>query len=376
MRKSFLSNYFSMGYIKSNIFFIIYNIIKRIKFSKYPSVLQLPVTNKCNLNCVMCNVPNIDTKNEFSVNGLENILDDKIFSKIKAVGVNGGEPFILKNIEEYVRVILKLKKLKSIHIISNGYFTNIIQEKIKIISEMCTSRNIKLNISISLDGVGKVHDSIRGNSNSFINAIRTINVLRNSNYCDSINVTCTVVKQNVEYLSELQVFCDENDIDIKYRLGIENNRIDNMSMFQEYHIESDLRMLMLTREFFYKKIFESKIIRDMYKYWSIFEFLVRDEKVRHLGCIWKKDGITLSPKGEVFYCATKSKKIGELPKEKGIDIYFDKNNIKYRKNLIEKECDNCIHDYTGPASFKSIIQFYSFLITKRTWVISMRRLLK
>lgn len=370
------SKYFNYSFIKSNIRFILVNIIKKFKLNKYPTVIQLPITNKCNLKCVMCNVPNIDTKNEFSVKTFERILNDTIFSKVKAVGINGGEPFILSNLDEYIDVILNLRKLKAIHIISNGFFVDKIQDKIKLISKKCKEKDVKLYVSISLDGVGEVHDKIRGKKSSFANAIRTIDFLRNSEYCDSLNVTCTVVKQNVDYLSELQVFCEENNIDIKYRLGIENSRIDNYSKYQEYHIESDSRTKMLAREFFYKKIFESNNINDMYKYWSIFEFLTNDKKIRHLGCMWKNDGITLTPQGGIYYCATKSKKIGDILKDSGKEIYLDKKNINYRKELVAHECNKCIHDYSGVIKIRSIIKFYKFIINRRTWTRKMRRLTK
>lgn len=62
----------------------------------YPHTLQFPITNKCNLDCVMCNIHGNDSKNELSKDEISRILQDSIFKKVESVGVNGGEPFILK----------------------------------------------------------------------------------------------------------------------------------------------------------------------------------------------------------------------------------------------------------------------------------------
>jgi len=57
---------------------------------KYPKVIQLPITYKCNSRCVMCNIWKMNKKNELSSEEFAKILKDEIFQKVEFVGINGG----------------------------------------------------------------------------------------------------------------------------------------------------------------------------------------------------------------------------------------------------------------------------------------------
>lgn len=360
-------NYFSFTFVKNNIVFFMYNIYKSVRFTKYPTVIQLPVLSKCNYKCVMCDVPGMDPRGDFSAEELKSYLSDGIFKNVKAVGVNGGEPFMLANIEEYISSVLTLKNLRSIHIITNSSYPDKIHEKLLIIYRMCHQKGVKVNVSLSIDGFGVIHDKVRGVDGAFEKFEVTRNSLEKGRHYDSIDYSCTVSRDNVHYLSELDMFAKHINIPLKYRLAIDNKRINNHDKFDDFSVTCNHRFLMITREFFYKKMFDTLNVRDMFKYWSIFEFLNNDQKKRHLGCSWKNDGITLDPKGNLYYCATRSEKIGSLKESKGQEIYFSKNNLNYRKSIVENECNTCIHDYAGGASISSLFSFYRFFLMKKFW---------
>ena len=66
-----------------------------------------------------------------------------------------------------------------------------------------------------------------------------------------------------------------------------------------------------------------------------------------MGCHWQENGITMDSRGDLYYCAVESDKIGGLRENKGTDIFFADKNIEYRKKIVAEDCDNCIHDYDG-----------------------------
>lgn len=57
---------------------------KKYNMRKYPEVLQFPITNNCNSKCVMCNVTSNILHNEMSVEDFSKVINDPIFSNIKA----------------------------------------------------------------------------------------------------------------------------------------------------------------------------------------------------------------------------------------------------------------------------------------------------
>lgn len=97
---------------------------RRCKIVEYPETIQLPITYKCNFDCVMCGMHHMINRKDFSAHDLKTILSDKLFSKVKYIGINGGEPFLKNDLCECINVMIDtIPDLKILYFISNGYFT-------------------------------------------------------------------------------------------------------------------------------------------------------------------------------------------------------------------------------------------------------------
>jgi len=325
---------------------------------KHPKVIQLPITYNCNAACVMCNIWKMDHSGEMTVGEFSRFLKDQIFSEVESVGINGGEPSLVPNLNEYADEILKLPKLKSLNIISHGFSPKPLFLQLEKIYSSCRKKNIPFHISISLDGVGSVHEKVRGRKKSFERTKSTIDeILNNPNkYCDSFDIGCTIVKQNIDNLVELDTFAKLNGYNIRYRLGIDNKRIQSDLIRENFTvIYSPLRQS--AKEFFHYLMSISGDLNLQYKNYAILDWLCLEMPKRLLGCAWKDEGITLDSRGELYYCAVASKSIGSLRQKGGEDIFFDSKNISYRQSIVNNECDNCIHDYHGTPQLKDLIIF-------------------
>lgn len=327
---------------------------------KYPKVIQLPITYNCNARCVMCNIWQMDHSGEATVEEFAKFMQDDIFKKVEAVGINGGEPSLVPNLFEYADEILKLPSLKSLNIISHGFSPKPLFKNIEKIYSACKEKGINFHVAISLDGVGEIHDIVRGRPHVFEKTTETIDeIIKNQHkYCDSYDIGCTIVSQNIAYLIELDTYAKSKNYNIKYRLGIDNKRIESDKLRDQYSvIYSPLRQS--AKEFFHYQMSQTKDLANRFKYYSIFSWLNSKNPQRMLGCTWKDEGITLDARGELYYCAVASDSIGSLRKEKGEKIFFDDKNIEYRKSIIKNNCDGCIHDYSGQPEFKNVLKFLS-----------------
>lgn len=324
---------------------------------KYPKVIQLPITYKCNSKCVMCNIWKMDSDNEMNLESFSKVLKSDLFKKVVAVGINGGEPSLVKQLPEYIDVVLKLPKLKSLSIISHGFNQKMLLPKLKAIYQKCKKDGVTFNVSISLDGVGDIYNTVRGLKVFDITASTIDEINKNkSQYCDAFDVGCTVIKHNVNYLSELSEYARSKNINIKYRLGISNKRIESNKLLNDFSVFND-KNVQTTKEFFYSRIGQEKKLYDKFKYFSIYYFLNNNYSKRLFGCFWQNEGITLDSKGNIYYCAVESDKIGNLLNDDGVSTFFLAENLKYRQNIIDTKCDNCIHDYAGNPKFSNIIPF-------------------
>ncbi|MBD3789208.1 MAG: radical SAM protein [Campylobacterales bacterium] len=333
---------------------------------KYPKVIQLPITYNCNARCVMCNIWQMDHSGEATVEEFAKFMNDDIFKEVEAVGINGGEPSLIPNLPEYAREILSLPKIKSLNIISHGFSQRPLLKSLEAIYKMCCEKGVSFHVAISLDGVGEVHNTVRGKPNVFEKTTSTIDeIIKNqSKYCDSYDIGCTIVKQNIDYLVELDTYAKSKKYNIKYRLGIDNKRIESDKLRDQYSvIYSPLRQS--AKEFFHYQMSQAKDLANRFKYYAIFSWLNSKNPKRMLGCAWKDEGITLDSRGELYYCAVASDSIGSLRKEKGEKIFFDDKNIEYRKSIIKNSCDGCIHDYNGQPEFKNVLKFLSDIFKDR-----------
>lgn len=311
-------------------------------FHNKPVELQLPITYKCNFDCVMCGMKTLIKNRDFTSQELAAILENKLFSNIKSVGVNGGEPFLKKDLENYIDVICKkLPSLENIYIITNGFLTNIILDKLCILKKICSQYNVLLNISVSVDGIGEIQNMHRGNSLSSKMTFATIdNILSDKDkYCDSLNCICTITKQNIEYINEVEAWAIEKKVLVNYNIATIHKRINNDYKYDDFSIFTDEHARLLAEEFFYAKFRETK----SEKYYAIYLY-IRDKK-RYAPCIYRNRGVTLTPNNELLYCATFSKEIGNALENDAYELYF--KNKEYKKVLKKEYCSNCSHYIYG-----------------------------
>lgn len=345
---------------------------------KHPKVVQLPLTYKCNSKCVMCNIWKMDYSNEMTVEEFSLYLKDPIFKEVTSVGINGGEPSLIKNLPSYAEEICKLPSLTSLNIISHGFNTDKLKKALKEIYLICKRHNKNFHVSISLDGVDEVHNIVRGieGKGVFRKTFPTILEIRDNqaDYCDSFDIGCTIVKQNVDYLVELDTFLKINSLEnkIKYRLGIDNKRIESDQIKDQYSVIFDKLNIdyspvkQSAKEFLLDRMSTSKKISDKFKYFSLFYWLNSSKPKRLLGCLWQEDGITMDARGKLFYCAVASEEIGDLRSgKKGENIFFDEKNILHRKEILKNRCNECIHDYAGKTHISNILIFIKYTLNRR-----------
>jgi MoaA/NifB/PqqE/SkfB family radical SAM enzyme len=312
---------------------------KEKKLNHFPSVIQFPITYKCNFNCVMCGMKELSNKKDMTIDELKHILNDKLFSEIKAVGINGGEPFLRRDFKEYMIAIMDaLPSLEAFNIISNGFMTNKILDDLEFVKHETTKRNIKLNLSISIDGIGDMQDFHRGKQGAFANASNTIKALKKDlcKYVDSLDVICTITKYNISRINEVLVWSEDMDIEVEYNIATVNRRINNLDKEKDFSIQEDKHSKMLATEFFY--CLYRKTNKE--KYFAIFLYLQTGK--RYAPCPHQyNEWVTVLPDGEIEFCATQSKRLGNGCEHSPYDIV--QNNTEYLYEIRDTHCRTCSH---------------------------------
>jgi MoaA/NifB/PqqE/SkfB family radical SAM enzyme len=118
-------------------------------------------TYRCNAHCQMCNIwhnPSLKAE-EFEPSILE-----KLPAGMARLNITGGEPSIREDLLNIVEILDK--KTRRLEISTNGFFTDRLVEIAK--------RFPHLTIRVSVEGLPRRNDELRGTENGFDHALRTV----------------------------------------------------------------------------------------------------------------------------------------------------------------------------------------------------------
>ncbi|MBP3769955.1 MAG: radical SAM protein [Lachnospira sp.] len=352
-----------MKFYKLRGYFLTEILKKRIK----PETIQMPITGKCNSRCITCNIWKQHTRNDMDVSFLQNVVKDPYLSNVKNVGVNGGEPFLHKDFTEFISTIIKLPKLENIYLISNGLLTDRIISGLKSIRPILKDRNVKLNLTISLDGIDGIYTEIRGIPNGFQKVKNTIISIKNEkDLCDTLTIGTTVSINNVNYLTEINCFAKSINVPINFHIAVPNRRIYTNDDYERYSVLFDTKATLLATEFFFGLFKYSKSIKEKLLYYQNYYYLKNNGTKRISACNYKRQDLTIDENFNLYLCAKESNSIGNL-KEDSIESILKKKQSKQELNRIMKTCDSCGHYITVP-SIKGVVYMIKDMIAPAIWI--------
>lgn len=346
-----------------------YLLTEVLKIRIKPETLQFPITGKCNSKCITCNIWKKKENNDVDVEKLKKILRDEYLSQIKYVGINGGEPFLHSNFIEVIKTITILPKLKIIYLISNGLNT----EKILILLEeaykLLKIKNIKLALTISLDGINDIYFNVRGIPNGDDKVLKTIKEIKSKRgiYCDYLSIGTTISNSNIYNIAEIKTISKLLNIPINYHLAIPDRRIYTNNDYSRYVVFSDERKRKITTEFFFGEFKYGKTFREKLLYFQNFYYLLKNGKERISTCNYKMKDLTLDENLNLYFCAKESKPLGKV-NEKNIKDLLNSEIAKKENKRILENCNTCGHYILIP-SIKGIKGFITELLKPGIWII-------
>ena len=165
------------------------------------------LTYNCNLKCRMCpfwkrSTKDLSTKKEKTI--LKRIYD----SGVCGIAFEGGEPLLRKDLVEILKYARSLPLQTSL--ITNG---TLLESKIDEIAPY-----INGGIYVSLDGIDKTHDLIRGVNGCFKKALRGINA---ASKIIPVAINTTIMAENIFEIEDLVKLAKELDVKISVAVAHE-----------------------------------------------------------------------------------------------------------------------------------------------------------
>jgi Fe-coproporphyrin III synthase len=281
------------------------------------------VTYRCNAHCNMCDCFHYPTRpeEEISVKTIEKL------PKLNFANITGGEPFIRKDIEEIVDVVHS--KADRVVISSNGYFSDRILNLFK--------KRQDIGIRLSIEGLPKSNDAIRGIPDGFDRGIRTLLKLVEMGVKD-IGFGMTVQEMNAEDLIDLYNLSDH--------MGMEfaTATLHNSFYFRKTdNIIHDKEKVAKAFESLVNKLLKSNSPKKWFRAYfnhGLINYIYNQPRL--LPCDMGHNGFFLDPFGDILPCNGMSAKMsmGNLNEKTFEQIWNSEEANKARKTV--KSCGrNC-----------------------------------
>ena len=289
-----------------------------------PKEICIILTYRCNAKCNMCNVWHHPTKSDDEISQ-EDI--KKLPSGLRFINITGGEPFLRQDIADIIEIVRH--KTERIVISTNGFFTDRIVDLCK--------KYPNLGIRISIEGLQKTNDTIRGIQDGFDRGLRTLLTLRRMGVKD-IGFGMTVQEINCKDLIPLYELA--NALGYEFATATLHNshyfhKLDNVV------VEKDL----VCREF--KKLIIELLKSRSVKKWfrayfnyGLMNYIYGNN--RFLKCEMGSEACFVDPFGDVLPCNGMNCKMpmGNIRTQDFKDIWnSDKaNEVRKTVSTCDKQC--------------------------------------
>lgn len=175
----------------------------------------ISTTYACNAKCRMCNLhefyqerPELSGKEFDLIEMLDRVRESSILGSINHIDLTGGEPFLKKDLKRFIIGLFALPAIDLITVNTNGMLTTKIVEDVAEIIEVLKSHQ-RFSLSISIDGIGSLHDTIRGVPGAFDRVEKTVAVLSAIQKRDprfSLRSNAVIQPANLHSLDQIQAY--------------------------------------------------------------------------------------------------------------------------------------------------------------------------
>ncbi len=336
-----------------------------------PKIVQLITNYRCNARGAMCNIWQLPHKHEMTVAEFKALMDpDPIFDSIDQLTVAGGEASLRPDLVELVEYLVgRMTRLRTLSMVSNGFLPKRILEQTRDVLKLLEPRGVRLSMSVSLDGIGTLHDQVRGIPGAFDKALETLTGLRElqREHAFWLGTGFVVMHQNLRYAREFRGWARGQGLDVGFQLvGFHESYVGNLDRQNDVDFAPDDRAALVA---FMQELAGERSLRNYPAfYWADMLRMYRDAAPRTTPCPFTLEGLALDAYGDVFYCLS-TPRIGNVLEEKRLvgEIYRDQKSLRYRsEEMLKHMCPGCNSACgTEIALKKDVKNYLRFLVTGR-----------
>ena len=315
-------------------------------------------TYLCNSKCINCAIwkNTQNRKSELTSQQLAEMFNDPLIHGISELGFAGGEP----TLTDFIDKTLTLAPFDFRSTITTNC---LLPDKLFRILKSNPERT--WCVQTSIDGIGHIHDQIRGIKSGFKKCLRVLDQLSN----DGIEtvISFTINKLNARHLTEVLDLANSYNSRLTVRMAHAGGAYDNISNRDMFLLNIDDYEALeesvdtLIQHYLRQQNHSPEYVSYLYNMIPYSQGKVADPQ-----CFAMDTGVVIDCYGDVFpNCPQMMQSIGSLKTSTLSEIYYSERADKMRKNIDRLTCGGCWNDCQIPTnltfSYDFVLNSYSTL---------------
>ncbi len=279
----------------------------------------IAITHRCNAHCSMCNIWRSDRHDAIMPEHMDNLP-----SELGTINITGGEPFIRNDIVEFVAHCRHRCPNATITISTNG----LLVERINASLSELLKADPRLRIAISLDGIGKAHDEIRGVEGAFDKVRQIVETLGRHGFA-GMRLSMTISDKNITDLAGVWDFARAHHLElgiVAAHAGATHLNIDTVELpSTNIETRNDINKIMwdLLKSWRVKNWLRAHFLRGTY-----LRLIGQEEPLR---CGGGSYFFFVQADGGVYSCSMCGRHMGNLTSQPWRDIWCGPDAAQARK---------------------------------------------
>lgn len=288
--------------------------------ARTPIDATIAITYRCNSRCQMCNIWQIKNPAELPATALANLP-----STLRYINLTGGETFLHSDLANAVRTVKTAAPRAQIIISSNGLATSLIIKKMRDIMKIDPT----IGVRISIDGLGDLHDEIRGISGIYAAAMDTLEGLKDIGV-KNLGLSFTIMDRNLYQLRKVYEHSRELGVELALQ-AVQNSDIyfqkaDNRISEQE-SLTDELDFVIAEELLSWQP---KRWARAFYDY-GLSYFAATGKRLLPSGAGY--DSFFIDPLGHVYPSNLISLEMGNIQETKFADIWYGEKGAAVRERI-------------------------------------------
>jgi MoaA/NifB/PqqE/SkfB family radical SAM enzyme len=330
-----------------------------------PTVLVYNCTFVCDARCQMCsNWRHGDRRSDLTPDQLERVMSDRFWGAVENLNISGGEPTTRRDLPELVELFQRrLPRLRKIGINTTGLSPHLAIPLLTRVVEFCARKDILVSVRVSLDGIGEVHDRVRGVKNGFSRACETIDALQAlaaAHANAQFGLATTLYSTNLDDAGNILAWARARKLDIVFNmLRFTDSMLNNSELREQVGLGA--REEAFIRQFFFDRVAEESVFSGQAFMYLHYAEMLGNGYRRTMPCPFQNQGLLLNPDGSLFYCEN-SDRLGNTLEEPARELYFRASNLAARAQMKHQTCATCLSPcQVNVGAMKQVAPYVRFL---------------